>query len=100
MFPKLHRDATDGDLDAVEDATEEEEATVLMPPAEGNTEAVTAEVDTQIGAKRRRLQGARRRRKRGFPGVSGEGFQGFPRVSGGFHGFPEPSCTGGRPARA
>lgn len=48
MFPKLHRDATDGDLDAVEDATEEEEATVLMPPAEGNTEAVTAEVDTPI----------------------------------------------------
>ena len=48
MFPKLHRDATDGDLDAVEDATEEEEATVLMPLAEGNTEAVTEEVDTPI----------------------------------------------------
>ena len=40
MYPKLHRDATDGDLDAVEDATEEEEATVLMPLADGNTEAV------------------------------------------------------------
>ena len=30
-----------------------------------------------------------------------EGFRrGIPRDSGGFRGIPEPSCTGGRPARA
>ena len=48
MFPKLHKDATDGDLDAAEEATEEEEATDFMPLDEGNTEAVTEEVDTLI----------------------------------------------------
>ena len=48
MFPKLHKDATDGGLDATEEATEEEEATDLMPLDEGNTEAVTAEVDAPM----------------------------------------------------
>ena len=48
VFPKLQRDATDGDLDAAEEATEEEEATVFKPLDEGSTEAVTEEVDAPI----------------------------------------------------
>lgn len=48
MFPKLHKDATDGGLDAAEEATEEEEATVLMPLDEGNAEEVDPPIPLEM----------------------------------------------------
>ena len=44
----MHREATDGDLDAAEEATEEEEATVLIPVDEDDTDPDTEDVETLI----------------------------------------------------